>query len=205
MITLIRNLMLRLLAVCILVILALLLGARQPAPALTAPGFNVCELPCWAGVVPGETRYTDAAAIITANLTDIRLQFPDFLAEVPTAQITSSRGEVLGAVYEDRGVVGSLRLDFPLPLWHLLETAGTPVCLQTTLQGADVYVYSLYWQVETLYLLGIVLVRDPADWHLDQVTTSLYIFSGSDPCAIPSARPWQGFGGFNPRRILTGL
>ena len=202
MMNLMLNLMLRLLACCLLVLLTLLLVTRQPAPALTAPGFSVCALPCWAGVIPGETRYTDAAAIITANVADIQVQFPDFLAEVPTAQITSSRGEVLGAVYEDRGVVGSLRLDFPLPLWHLLETAGTPVCLQTSLQGADVYLYSIYWQVDTLYLLGIVLVRDRADWHLGQVTNTLYIFSGSDPCDAPSALPWQGFGGFNPRRIL---
>jgi len=44
--------------------------------------------------------------------------------------------------------------------------------------------------------------REAADWRLDQSTTSIYIYEGSDPCVGTSALPWQGFGGFNPRRIL---
>ncbi len=201
MIHLLLNVMIRILLICMLVVSAVLVLQRQPVPDLVQPGFSACDLPCWAGVVPGETRYVDAEKTITANIDNIRLQFPDFLAEVPTSQILDARGEVFGAVFEDRGMVGGVRLDFRVPLWQLLEVVGTPMCLQDSLMGADMHTYSIYWQVDGGYVMGIVLIREAADWRLDQSTASVFIYDGSDPCVGSSAFPWQGFGGFNPRRM----
>ncbi len=57
-----------LMVVCaLLIVSARLIGAMQPAPLRLAQlHLTDCVLPCWLGITPGETSYTEAAARVRA-------------------------------------------------------------------------------------------------------------------------------------------
>jgi hypothetical protein len=183
----------RILALALLLVTVVLVLWHDDPPPLVHPGFDVCALPCWGGILPGATRYEQASAVLATNLNDARLRFQPYMSEVTFWELAGAGG-VFGAVYDDRGIVGGVRLDFSIPLWHLLSRLGSPLCVHRSIQGVGVNIYSVYWQVEDLYMLGMVLLDEPADWRLERPVNMLFIYQGADPCTAPGTIAWRGFG-----------
>lgn len=103
------------LALNLLLVGVMLLGWREPPPQISLPGFAACDLPCWGGITPGETRYGDAGHRLAANLPSSTLRFQPFMSEVPFQELADADG-VFGAIYDSRGIVSGVRLDYPLPV-----------------------------------------------------------------------------------------
>lgn len=182
------------LAVCVLAVCAALTAARAalPAPPLSRPpGFDACALPCWAGVVPGETPFTQAPERVSAHVgADVAFRTTGdrlFFEIGPGPDLT-------GALYNDRGRVGSMRLEVGFPLWALMQTLGTPRCaLAGALSGGQARV-AVYWDAEPgAQVAGLAVLNEADAWHPGTPTRTLLVLRDSDSCRDTGAAPWTGF------------
>lgn len=162
------------------------------APLASAPGFSACDLPCWAGVVPGQTAFDQAAAQVSAYLSPREVLFRtsgDRLAfEAGTGP------EVSGALYDDRGLVGSIRLEVGFPLWALMKTLGAPGCvLASPLSGGQASL-ALFWDVgQGAQAAALaVLPAEAGAWHPGTPIRTLLLLSASG-CRDHGALTWTGF------------
>lgn len=184
-----------LLSLITLAALAVLSVVRStPASALlsNALGFNICDLPCWAGVVPGQTPFEQAAAQVSAHLGPHQVLFRttgDRLAfEVRNGL------EMSGALYADRSLVGSIWLELSVPVWALIEMLGAPRCaLVSPLSGSQSSL-ALFWDVgRGAQVVGLaVLTAEAQAWHPGTPVRTLLLLS-SGGCHERGALTWTGF------------
>jgi len=184
-----------LLIVVTLAVLAALNAARAaPANALlsSAPGFSACDLPCWAGVVPGQTPFDQAAAQVSAHLKPREVLFRTSGDRLAFEARTGA--DVSGALYADRGLVGSIRLEVGFPLWALMKTLGAPRCaLASPLSGGRASL-ALFWDVgQGAQVAALaVLPAEAGFWHPGTpIRTMLLLSAGS--CRDHGALAWTGF------------
>lgn len=156
------------------------------------PGFSTCRLPCWAGVVPHKTAFRDALKIVTANLPGWSLD-----AQSNNAQISfygkQGENQIAGAIYEDRSLVGRIRLDIAFPLWYLIEELGRPSCVRAIdLPSPDVHIVVVYWRAADIAVMGIIGLESSEKWYPGARTQTL-LTTTSNECMLPDSLPWRGF------------
>ncbi|MBZ0293225.1 MAG: hypothetical protein K8L99_11725 [Anaerolineae bacterium] len=164
-----------------------------PESLASRPGFDICALPCWANLIPGETRYGDSSRTISEALPQADLDFFPSLMQVDF-KILQDGETTYGAIYEDRGRIGGLRLEANTPVWQLLDLLGEPACVQSNqvLQNS-MRVLTLYWMLETSSITGILTVSETGHWRPDQPVSTLFILYDVDPCVTRLTLPWRGF------------
>jgi hypothetical protein len=128
-------------------------------------GFDVCELPCYAGIVPGETDFDEVTTLLAANLPALTTQLL-----VSNSQVGFSvEGNTLpdgrriflnGGVYYYQGYARDIRGSVDFPLYWALLRFGTPDCVAAGLVSniGSIPTLYLYWQqADGFYWVGVAL------------------------------------------------
>jgi hypothetical protein len=169
--------------------------ANQPPGIINSgqPGFSICHLPCWAGVTPYETAFSEALKIITANLPGWSLNIQANNAQVSfSGQHSESR--IDGIIDENRGLVGRMRLDVALPLGYFIEELGKPYCVRANhLTSIDVDVVVIYWHLGDKSVMGITTLNSSEKWYPGVIMEALVMLVSDEQCSLGDALPWMGF------------
>lgn len=186
-----------------LLIVGALVSFPRPVPPLTLPGFDQCPLPCWARITPGSTRYNDSARALLAAFPDAQVDFFPGIAQV---NFTINTGEKVlpGWIYEDRGLVGGLRLETSVPVWQLIALLGEPACVRAE-QNLSYFV-NLHWQLsERMSLTALVLRDQDQRWSPASPTNDLFILHDVEACHPELTTGWRGFAPVWRYRQLTSV
>lgn len=175
----------------LLVGLVLLVLHQRPVPPLDYPGFDICRLPCWAGITPAEIHTVDSPEMMAMHLQDAELEFSQIATQI-NFTITGHQQLVQGAIYDDRGMVHSLRLMLQMPLWQLLELLGTPACVNNQPGSANGSMMTIWW-VRDKHTVSATLLLMPTDWGPAAAVFTLGSSQQPETCASPLLKPWRGF------------
>ncbi|MFN8448196.1 MAG: hypothetical protein U0521_06310 [Anaerolineae bacterium] len=192
---LLSRILTRLLPMClVLCIVVPGLAARPviPGAAWDGFGFNVCKLPCFAGITPGVTPFDDIYRLLVSNvpLLDRRMiasgSALNFWARLPSQQFG-------GLIRYDARLVGEMRFNVILPVASVLEELGTPDCILPNTQGDPARMTVIFWERGNVSI-GAVL---SPNWHTidlnaDSLALWLRVATPGD-CSLRGALPWQGF------------
>lgn len=170
----------------------LLILRQQPLPPLDYPGFDACMLPCWAGILPDETRTLDAPQVMASQFAGAEFEFSQVGMQI-NFTIDSPEQRLEGVIYDDRGVVGSLRVMLRMPLWQLMETLGTPQCISTQTYPDGGELVSLWWVNDQHAISSGVILPPPPEWDASAQVFTLAVFNDTERCHAPDVKPWQGF------------
>lgn len=190
----------RLLLLPLLIIMLILcsavpaLGKRATVndPAWHAFGFDACDLPCWAGITPGETAFDKVFDLLVLHVPTLDTQVLMSGAQIPfSASLPDQYAS--GFIYYSQGEVGNIRLSVKIPLIQLIERLGTPSCFFYGESVNDSWgSLTVYWELENVLIAGLV---SPADAEV-QPTTSIdaVAFNPDEPaCEHEETLPWLGF------------
>ena len=176
----------------LLIFVLLLILQQNPLPPLDYPGFGACALPCWGGIVPDQTRTLDSPQVMAAQFGGAEFEFSQVGMQINfTVDLPDRRLE--GVIYDDRGVVGSLRVMLRMPLWRLMEALGTPQCVSTQTYPDGGELVSLWWVNDNHTISSGVILPPPPDWNASVQVFTLAVFKDIERCHAPDAKPWQGF------------
>jgi hypothetical protein len=187
------RLLLRLIAfLCLLGFALPAFGGRPLAPdeVWDDLGFTACDLPCFAGVVPGRTGFQTAPEVLRNRLPLIgRRMF--YNNAVLSFWASSARYELAGWAGYDRGMVGELRLTAPVPFDYLLDHLGTPDCIMPRIPPTERS--GVYWIREGVSIVAL-LSLDQHNFDLTTRSTGLWLRAfRPDDCAGAGAVGWRGF------------
>jgi hypothetical protein len=187
----------------------LVMAACAPAPVLRNEKWlhdnslvtgDPCESPCWNGITPGETSWSDAIAIIENDSTFVDLQTEN--AEQGPAKGASWRqvdGEPCCDMFtEDGETVDSmlLRLAPDVKLGEVVEAHGDPTYVVGTEVTADQAVMNLFYTEPPMLIYVFVAGRESgALSENSEVIGALYMTSDTMQQLIEanSLYAWQGY------------
>lgn len=153
--------------------------------------FAVCDLPCWAGITPLETRFEASAQVMDSSLSHRSLDFRANNAQI-SFYTTEGIPQIDGVIFGERELVHTLRLEVSLPLWMLLEVLGSPTCARTErLSNVEKETMSLYWEMGTHTVTALLFLDKGQGWHPGVPTR--YLFTGASAEDCQHALRWQGF------------
>jgi hypothetical protein len=193
--------------------LALIIGLALPDPVNAdselwdSYGLSVCELPCYAGLLVGETAFEDADAILAGLLPNQNNRYAISGSQVsfigrgmditlPDSGLTMP-SQYSGSVHYVNEIVGYMTLNFtpPVILYEFMDTMGAPDCLLINSGlGESDGVILVYWEQDdapTVY--AIVLGGDSQDVTLQSLVYSAGIVTDMEICAGEMLSPWRGF------------
>jgi len=199
--------------VCALLLAARLIGSAQPVPENVAIlHLTDCELPCWIGIIPGQTTFEDARQRVQevyGNLSDHTL-----IEGAPGSYVITSRtrGDAgLSYIYiaeegGDRGpIVASIVFSGRMPprdnptMGWLHDTFGSPayIFLEVTRSGTTYRPYLQYPQY------GITVGLEESECGritIDSPVVLLTLYKDITPLEKLAyrARRWHGFDVCNP-------
>jgi hypothetical protein len=183
---------LALIALILLLPLVLLAANQRPVPPLDSPGFAACALPCWAGIIPGETRTLDAPQVMASQFADAEFEFTQVGIQI-NFSLDGPEQRLEGVIYDDRGIVSSYRMMMRMPLWQLMDVLGTPQCIssQTYPDGGELI--SLWWINEDHAISSGIILLPPPDWNPSVYVFTLASFTDTERCSASDVKPWRGF------------
>lgn len=189
--------------------LALWLGRQsEPLTVNSAQfGLNTCQLPCWAGITPGVTRFDDAARLLKDNVPSIDRQLLMSGSQI-NFWVRENQEEFSGMVYSglvfyDQGNVGDVRLNINLPIWYLIDTLGKPECTWSrpaSANGANLMV--IYWKRQGISIGAVLLTASQKALSPGTKAGAIFINLDTEACTIQDTRPWPGF--VRPWRYASG-
>ncbi len=165
---------------------------EMPVMRTGYPGFDVCALPCWAGILPGKTHTEEVVALLSEHVPGVALEFQRVVTQITFSAVEYSR-RFSGVIYDNRGRVSGLRIRTELPLWLLIDALDTPTCIRTLSGGSGEEIVVISWEKKTHYLSGTLLLPDVSAWKPDALVMVLGIFEAYPACETPGGHPWQGF------------
>jgi hypothetical protein len=189
----------RLLLIPLLIIMLILcsavpaLGKRATVddPAWHAFGFDVCALPCWAGITPGQTSFDKAFDLLVRHVPTLNTRVLMSGTQIIFSAYVPEYAD--GFIYYSQGEVGNIRLSVQLPLIQLIERLGTPSCFFYGEGSYDTLgSLTVYWELDGVLIAGLVT---PGDGDV-QPTTSIdaVAFNPDEPaCNHEETLPWLGF------------
>jgi hypothetical protein len=163
---------------------------QQPLPPLDYPGFDACVLPCWAGIIPNETRTLDAPQVMASHLMDAELEFSQVVTQINFTIIRRDQ-LVQGVIYDDRGYVYSVRLMLKLPLWRLVDLLGTPACVMNQTSATGEGIVTIWWVMDDRTVSSTLIA--PKDWNPSVEIFTLGSSQQPETCASPFVKQWRGF------------
>lgn len=192
-------------ACALLAALALAAGRALPdadAAYWRAFGLARCALPCFAGITPGETPFSDVVERIRESVPALSQQLlvsnsqAVFFAEDSALQTSLS-----GVVRYHQGSVGEIRLSLYLPLSSIVLRYGRPDCALLYPSAAPSELY-LYWQSGALLYWASVGISDRVRLSSPVYTLASTALEPPDVCQTrPEIRLWRGFAPV--QRMLT--
>lgn len=164
----------------------------EPGPAWEALGFNACELPCWAGILPGTTPFAEAFDLLVAHVPALDSRVLLGSSQINFAASLDDR-YLTGLIFYNRGRVGSLRMNLVVPVSELFDRAGPPDCvIYLSMLYMPYAAAALFWERDGL-LIG-ALLDGQADRIAPSASTQLFWISAVDSaCDRPEAIEWRGF------------
>lgn len=153
-------------------------------------GFTVCDLPCYAGVVPGKMAYRAAPDELLRRIPLIgRRMF--FNNSILNFWASSEHYELAGWAGADRGTVGELRLTLPLRLDRLLAQLGAPDCVMPRIRPTERT--GLYWIRDEVSIVALLSLNEH-NFDIHSRATGLWLraFRAND-CDDADAVRWHGF------------
>lgn len=189
---------------------ALARGQAHPfQPYWNVFGFGECALPCYLGIVPGETAFSEAAAIVESRLPSYSSMLTDEGSQVVFFGIWQDNSQtVSGLVRNERGRVGEVRITLNVPLVEVVLEFGAPDCalLYPPRSPSIMYLYwddgeIMHWASATLVAGQRLIPRLAYNTPIFTIATSAldtpHICSqtGADTPPQYSADivPWRGF------------
>jgi hypothetical protein len=104
------------------------LGAALPYPSDTL--FSLCELPCVAGIVPGETEFENVVETLSENFTTFTLETPPTQSNTPPIIFsTLLDNHTLQGTMVGRQIVRTMTFTHDFTLIQMLGILGTPDCI----------------------------------------------------------------------------
>ncbi|MEO8394238.1 MAG: hypothetical protein ABI700_14705 [Chloroflexota bacterium] len=189
--SLFTRLLLRLLPLIVLLCAAIpALGGRSLATndAWQNFGFSACDLPCYVGITPGRTPFSDTPDLLHRAIPLIgnRMFYAgtavNFWASLPLTQLS-------GWARNDFGVVGEMRLTSPLPFDYLLTQLGTPDCAISGTNRPTV----VFW-IRNAISIGAVLGVGERDFSPSNRISALWLRNPEpNDCEISGVQAWHGF------------
>ncbi|MEP7290255.1 MAG: hypothetical protein ABI835_00675 [Chloroflexota bacterium] len=170
-------------------------GARQLSQnqAWHSFGFDVCQLPCFAGITPGRSGFGSSSSTLVREVPAIDPRMIatgsslSFWARLPEQQLS-------GVVrYELGGGVGEIRLNVTLPLEQVITQLGTPDCLLANTTDAPGVPTRIFWE-RGIVSIAAVLGTDQDAIHPNASVFALWVRAVTPPdCSLRGALPWRGF------------
>jgi len=170
------------------------LGGRQPAAdeAWDQFGFSYCDLPCFAGVIPGQTSERDAPNLLYRHVPAIDYRTfatgigYNFWGSIPDQRLA-------GLVRFNPTQVVEIRLNALIPVERIVDQLGTPDCIVPNTTGDPQRVTVVFW-TRSQVSIGAVLGADRQALNLNANTLALWLRAGEpDDCFLRGALPWHGF------------
>jgi hypothetical protein len=152
------------------------------------PGFDACQLPCWAGITPSETEFDQAVHILQANIPDARTLVKQAVISFGTIVENSV---LSGGVYAVEEKVSTIQLNVVLPLHELMQTLGSPDCVRVLTSPSSPDWMMLYWTRGKLIVKTLLAANPWGRLEVDSTAQSLEI--GPEDGSCRSALHWQGF------------
>ncbi len=187
--------MIRVLPICaMLCVVVPTFAGRQPASdeAWQKFGFAACELPCVAGITPGQTSFNVVPNLLMRHIPVIDPLMLNsgasinFWARIPSQQLG-------GLIQYERGLVGEMRFNVILPLAQMVESLGTPDCILPNNSSQADQVSVIFWEREGVSI-GAVLPADEPVVDLSSQTLALWVRNVQpEDCALRGAVAWRGF------------
>lgn len=156
-------------------------------------GFDACAMPCFAGITPGQTLFTDATALIARYIPTLNEQILISSTQaIFFAEAEDAPDRLTGIARYAQGKVGEISLTLARPLFSVLLRFGRPDCALAYPTGNAEYLY-LYWEDGALRYWASVAVADSVHFNSPVFT----INSSSEERSICSTntdtRSWRGF------------
>ncbi len=169
------------------------LGARRADPIQWQSGFEVCDLPCWSGITPGQTRFADVAPLLQRTLS------PDSRLLVSGSQVdfwTEANGAPFyGYLYYAKGSVDNVQMHVEFPVGQIIRRLGAPDCvyLETLVTGE--HLLAIYWEMK-IGMVGALVRLDHERWGPNSAIGTLFLNSPQAACNRDDAVRWRGFAPF---------
>jgi len=169
-------------------------GAASEPVAL--PGFEVCTLPCWAGIMIGDTTMTEAQALVVTHLPSATTQF-QFTPNEMTVDIEgfSTPEMIMIRINSDEHngqvVISEINLQLSYPFENLLTQFGAPDCLNV-IDASSEYA-TIIWQRGSFSVVATTIVDSEHPWRHDTTTEILRVVMGGEFCEQLNYAPWSGF------------
>ena len=169
-------------------------GGRLPAPdeSWQQFGFTTCELPCFAGITPGQTPFDNVPGLLIRHVQSVD---PRMIAGGASINFwAQSNNQQLGGLvrYAD-GLVGEMRFNVVLPLAEIINELGTPNCLLPNTSSNVKSVMVIFWEREQVSIAA-VLNPDAHGINPNADTFALWLNAvQANDCSRVGAVPWHGF------------
>jgi hypothetical protein len=154
-----------------ILLIVVLIAACSPAPNLRNPKFlkdtslitknEKCDAPCWRGITPGETKWSDALVILQdqADLDDPQTQaIPDAGNAVAASWQPTGGESCCQASSEDGNIVSSIFLQIApdLTVKQLIDARGEPDYVLGTPGTDDQAIINLFYPKQNMIVFAFV-------------------------------------------------
>lgn len=152
-------------------LLVLLIAACSPAPNLRNPKFlkdtslitkdEKCDAPCWRGIIPGETKWSDALVILQdqADLDDPQSQaIPDSGNAIGASWQPTGGEACCQVISEDGNTVSSIFLQIApdITVKQLIDARGEPEYVLGTPGTDDQAIINLFYPKQNMIVFAFV-------------------------------------------------
>ena len=189
------RLFVRVLPLCALICTAVgVFGTRQPADddSWQRFGFAYCDLPCFAGITPGQTAFDSVSHLLMRHVETVDPRMIASGASINFWARTKSQ-QLGGLVRYNQGRVGEMRFNVTLPLAQVITELGTPDCILPDTSSASDRGTVIFWEREQVSIAA-VLGTDPRAVNLNADTLALWMNAvQANDCSRSGAVPWRGF------------
>ena len=155
------------------------------------PGFDACQLPCWAGLVPGETAFNDAATQLRAYLPSSHTWVGQN-GSIVSFSTAIEDTFLSGVAYYSRGKVGRVSTNALLSVGYLLDTLGEPDCVVLFRQIDLPSQLVLYWQREQWFVRTMLVASKSGHLNASGLAQGFAIGLDNQICNEQS-QSWLGF------------
>ncbi|MBC7810241.1 MAG: hypothetical protein H7175_03800 [Burkholderiales bacterium] len=158
-------------------------------------GLTACALPCWAGIVPGETPFEQAPQTIADHLAITQNRFTVSSSHI-NYWLTITDEPFSGLIDYERGVVSDIRINAPVPMWYLMALLGPPDCVWIDALSSQEDIIGVYWERDGLSTGAILNFDKGAAWQPDTLMDSVWASTQVGFCDEVGALRWRGFAPF---------